>query len=117
LTVLTNGGEDLTLVLASEKCAIYTYHRSTMTESFDAYTEREEQSMQHHHSWELRHDHVLDVNIGAWIPVLQCAEETDNTVICIKIRTKSLLKRHVLSPPSLAIINSVIEPDEDFLSG
>jgi len=78
LAVLTNDCQDLTLVLASEKSAIYTYHRSTMPESFDAYTEREEQSMQHPHSWELWHEEVLDVDIGARIPVLQRVEEPDN---------------------------------------
>ena len=65
----------------SEKSAIYTYDRSAMPEGFDAYTEREEQSMQHPHSWELWHEEVLDVDIGARIPVLQCVEEPDNRVI------------------------------------
>jgi hypothetical protein len=45
LSVLTNGCQDLTLVLASEKSAICTYDQSAMPESSDAYTEREEQSM------------------------------------------------------------------------
>ena len=46
LTILTNSGQDLTLVLAGQKSTIYTYHRSAMNESFYADTEREEQSMQ-----------------------------------------------------------------------
>ena len=39
------------------------YHRSAMPESFDAYTEREEETMQHPHSWELWHEHVLDIAV------------------------------------------------------
>ena len=114
LAVLTYGCEDLTLVLACEKSTVNTYHRSAMPESFDAYTKREEETMQHPHSWELWHEQVLDIDIGAWIPLLQGVEELDNRVICIKISTKSPLKRRMLSPPSLAIRNSVLEPGEDF---
>ena len=62
--------------------------------------------MKHPHSWELWHEHVLDIDIGAWIPLLQGVEEVDNRVICIKIRTKSPLKRRMLSP--------VLEPGGDF---
>src|SRR5664279_6619259 len=83
VAVLTNGGQDLTPVLASWKSAIYTYHRSTLTESFDAYTEIEEQTMQHLDSRELRHEVVLDVDIGSWIPGLQCVEEPDNRVVSV----------------------------------
>src|SRR5664279_1725977 len=39
VTVLTNGGPDLSPILACEKGAIYTYHRTTMSESLDAYAE------------------------------------------------------------------------------
>ena len=85
LPILTYGCEDLTLVLASEKCAINTYHRSTMSESFNAGTEREEQPMQHPNRWELWQVQLLDVNIRARIPVLQCLHEPNNRVICIKI--------------------------------
>src|SRR5664279_1166412 len=114
VAVLTNGGQDLTPVLASEKSAIYTYHRTTMSESFDAYTEREEHSMQHLHTWELWHEEILDVDVGAWILFLECVEEPDNRVICVEIRTKSVLKRRMLSPPSLAIRYLVLQPDGDF---
>src|SRR3954469_18859529 len=85
LTILTNSGQDLTLVLAGQKSTIYTYHRSAMNESFYANTEREEQSMQNFHSGKLWHEKVLDVDICAWIPPLQCLKKPHNRVICIKI--------------------------------
>ena len=75
------GGQDLTIVLASEKRAVYTQHGSTVAERFDAYTEREEHSMQNPDSWELWQQEVLDVYIGAWISRLQDVEETDNSVV------------------------------------
>ena len=78
VAVLTNGGQNLPLVLASKKSSINTNHWSTMTESFDAYIEREEQMMQHFHSWELLHPEVLDVHMGAWITGLQCMKEPNN---------------------------------------
>ena len=68
--VLTYGGQDLTPVLASEKCAIHTNHWSAMPESFNAYSKREENSMQNLNIWVLWIHIVLDLDICAWIPFL-----------------------------------------------
>ena len=86
-----------------------------MTESLDAYTESEEHSMQHPHRWKLWVQKVLDVDIGAWITGSQCMEEADNRVVRVKERTKSTLKSSLLSPPSLAIRNVVLEPYPDII--
>jgi hypothetical protein len=78
VAVLTNGGQDLSPILASKKSTINTDHWSTVSESFYAYTEREEHTMQHLYVWKLCHPKVFDVNICAWITGLQCVEEPNN---------------------------------------